>query len=249
MTLTLRGNGKPPAAEVEEGKDAPPRLVLSFAGVRPATTALTNIKKCLVDRVRVAANGTPGSTRVVLEMTGQYAYRVQPDAVNGRNVVVTIGDPAALGTTPADFTLAKAAGTSSAPAATATVRTPAAPVTRTTRTEPTVAGAQGRRHVAAPLHRPPDQPRLPGRRSSARCCAPSPRSPASTWSSIPRSGVVDVSLHEVPWDHALDIILRANQLDYTVEGRSSASPRSRRCARKVKRAASWPRSRRSPVSW
>ena len=31
-------------------------------------------------------------------------------------------------------------------------------------------------------------------------------------------GVVDVSLHEVPWDHALDIILRANQLDYTVEG-------------------------------
>ena len=33
-------------------------------------------------------------------MTGQYAYRVLPDAVNGRNVVVTIGDPAALGSTP-----------------------------------------------------------------------------------------------------------------------------------------------------
>ncbi|HEY8548976.1 MAG TPA: type IV pilus secretin PilQ, partial [Vicinamibacterales bacterium] len=31
-------------------------------------------------------------------------------------------------------------------------------------------------------------------------------------------GTVDVSLHEVPWDQALDIILRANQLDYTVEG-------------------------------
>ena len=31
-------------------------------------------------------------------------------------------------------------------------------------------------------------------------------------------GIVDVSLHEVPWDQALDIILRANQLDYTVEG-------------------------------
>src|SRR4029079_12520905 len=59
VTLTLRGNGKLPAAEIEEGKDAPPRLVLSFAGVRPATTALTNIKKGLVDRVRVAANGTP----------------------------------------------------------------------------------------------------------------------------------------------------------------------------------------------
>jgi type IV pilus assembly protein PilQ len=32
-------------------------------------------------------------------------------------------------------------------------------------------------------------------------------------------GIVDVSLHEVPWDQALDIILRANQLDYTVENR------------------------------
>ena len=31
-------------------------------------------------------------------------------------------------------------------------------------------------------------------------------------------GVVDVSLHDVPWDQALDIILRANQLDYTVDG-------------------------------
>jgi type IV pilus assembly protein PilQ len=31
-------------------------------------------------------------------------------------------------------------------------------------------------------------------------------------------GTVDVSLREVPWDQALDIILRANQLGYTVEG-------------------------------
>jgi AMIN domain len=61
VTLTLRGNGKLPAAEVEEAKDGPPRLVLSFAGVRPATSALTNIKKGLVDRVRVAANGAPSS--------------------------------------------------------------------------------------------------------------------------------------------------------------------------------------------
>jgi type IV pilus assembly protein PilQ len=31
-------------------------------------------------------------------------------------------------------------------------------------------------------------------------------------------GTVDVSLRDVPWDQALDIILRANQLGYTVEG-------------------------------
>jgi type IV pilus assembly protein PilQ len=31
-------------------------------------------------------------------------------------------------------------------------------------------------------------------------------------------GTVDVSLRDVPWDQALDIILRANKLDYTVDG-------------------------------
>ncbi len=218
VTLTLRGNGKLPAAEIEEGKDAPPRLVLSFAGVRPATTALTNIKKGLVDRVRVAANGTPGSTRVVLEMTGQYAYRVQPDAVNGRNVVVTIGDPAALGSTPADFTVAKSVGTAGATVSTAAVRTPAAPVTRTTRTEPAVAERKAgdmtpRRFTGHPI--------------SLDFQGVDLRAVLRTFAEITGlnlvidpevKGVVDVSLHEVPWDHALDIILRANQLDYTVEG-------------------------------
>jgi type IV pilus assembly protein PilQ len=32
------------------------------------------------------------------------------------------------------------------------------------------------------------------------------------------SGTVDVALHDVPWDQALDIILRANKLGYTVDG-------------------------------
>ncbi len=31
-------------------------------------------------------------------------------------------------------------------------------------------------------------------------------------------GSVDIKLTEVPWDQALDVILRANQLDYTVDG-------------------------------
>ena len=31
-------------------------------------------------------------------------------------------------------------------------------------------------------------------------------------------GTVDVSLKEVPWDQALDIILKANKLGYTVDG-------------------------------
>ena len=149
-------------------------------------------------------------------MSKQYAYRVQPDAVNGRNVVVTIGDPAALGSTPADFTLAKALAASAAP--TATVRTPAAAVTRTARTEPTVAERKAgdmtpRRFTGHPI--------------SLDFQGVDLRAVLRTFAEITGlnlvidpevKGVVDVSLHEVPWDHALDIILRANQLDYTVEG-------------------------------
>jgi type IV pilus assembly protein PilQ len=217
VTLTLRGNGKLPVPEVEEAKDAPPRLVLSFPGVRPAMVALTNVRKGPVDRVRVAANGTPGATRVVLEMTKQYAYRVQPDAVNPRNVVVTIGDPAALGTTPADFTLAKAVA--AAPAApTAAARTPAGPATRAARTEATV--QERKAGDTSPR-------RFTGHPISLDFQGVDLRAVLRTFAEITGlnlvidpevKGVVDVSLHEVPWDHALDVILRANQLDYTVEG-------------------------------
>ena len=62
-------------------------------------------------------------------------------------------------------------------------------------------------------------------------------------------GTVDVALRDVPWDQALDIILRANKLGYLVDGtivriaplggagrRGGAAPQAR------------PRSRRSPAS-
>ena len=43
-------------------------------------------------------------------------------------------------------------------------------------------------------------------------------------------GTVDVALRDVPWDQALDIILRANKLGYSSTARSSASRRSPCCA-------------------
>ena len=223
VTLTLRGNGQLTAAEVEESKDAPARLVLSFPGVRPGVAATTTVKKGVVDRVRVAAgNGSAGTTRVIVEMTKQYAYRVQPDAVNPRNVVVTVGDPAALGSTPADFTLARALTTTAAPAAptaAAAVRTaPSGPTARAARMEPTV--TERRAGDTSPR-------RFTGHPISLDFQGVDLRAVLRTFAEITGlnlvidpevKGVVDVSLHEVPWDHALDIILRANQLDYTVEG-------------------------------
>ena len=82
------------------------------------------------------------------------------------------------------------------------------------------AGGTARRWTRAgpALHRPPGQPRLPGRRPAVgaahlrRDQRPEPRDRPLD------SGHVDVSLRDVPWDQALDIILRANRLGYVVDG-------------------------------
>ena len=98
------------------------------------------------------------------------------------------------------------------------MRTPAAAATRATRTEPTVAERKAgdmtpRRFTGHPI--------------SLDFQGVDLRAVLRTFAEITGlnlvidpevKGVVDVSLHEVPWDQALDIILRANQLDYTVEG-------------------------------
>ena len=62
-------------------------------------------------------------------------------------------------------------------------------------------------------------------------------------------GTVDVSLRDVPWDQALDIILRANRLGY-VGGRHDRPHRAADRAGRRRRAsaASWRTSRRSPAS-
>ena len=60
-------------------------------------------------------------------------------------------------------------------------------------------------------------------------------------------GTVDVALRDVPWDQALDIILRANKLGYLRRRHDRPDRAARRCWPTRRRsAASWPRSRRSP---
>ena len=50
-------------------------------------------------------------------------------------------------------------------------------------------------------------------------------------------GTVDVSLKDVPWDQALDIILKANKLGYTRRRHGRAHRPARRCWRTRKRSA------------
>jgi type IV pilus assembly protein PilQ len=226
VTITLRANGRLAYGNPEEAQDAPPRLVIDVPGVRSVAPAVTAVNQGPVDRVRVSlATQSPLVTRVVLQMKRQYLYRVQPDPANPRQVVVTIADPASSTPAPASFTLAKAVA---APAPTASVSpapaqpAPAPPArqaaARAPRIEPTVAARK-------PGEAAPKQ--FTGHPISLDFQGVDLRAVLRTFAEITGlnlvidpdvKGVVDVSLHEVPWDQALDIILRANQLDYTVEG-------------------------------
>jgi type IV pilus assembly protein PilQ len=235
VAITLRGNGRLTWANPEESADAPPRLVIDVPGVRAAAAATTVVNQSVVDRVRVTqASQNPLVTRVVVQMKRQYLYRVQADEANPRQVVVTIADPSASTPAAASFTLAKAlaappARTASVtpapaqPAAGQATSTPAASTARATATrqprmEPTVAARK-------PGDTSPKQ--FTGHPISLDFQGVDLRAVLRTFAEITGlnlvidpdvKGTVDVSLHEVPWDQALDIILRANQLDYTVEG-------------------------------
>ena len=61
-------------------------------------------------------------------------------------------------------------------------------------------------------------------------------------------GAVDVSLNEVPWDQALDIILRDHKLGIRSTARSCGSRRSPCWPTRKHSAASWPKSGRSPAT-
>ena len=62
-------------------------------------------------------------------------------------------------------------------------------------------------------------------------------------------GTVDVSLRDVPWDQALDIILRANKLGYSVDGNivrivplNGAGAGKRRAPQAEPKRSRWPAS-------
>ncbi len=61
-------------------------------------------------------------------------------------------------------------------------------------------------------------------------------------------GTVDVALRDVPWDQALDIILRANKLGYVVDGTIVRVAPLTVLAEEERSAASCRTRRRSPAS-
>jgi type IV pilus secretin PilQ/predicted competence protein len=247
VTVSLIGNGELKATTVQEAKDTPPRVLLDFAGVAAARAvpAQLAIDQADVSRVRVAVNSRePLITRVVVDLKRQLPYRVESAGDDGEELRVIFGGagdtpvaaPAAAEVTPVaplePVPVALAAPATPEPVAAApvvTVPASAAPAPTPSAVAPPA------RPVAMAVAASQPQPsaasqtptRFTGHPVSLDFQGADLRAVLRTFAEISGlnvvidptiTGSVDVSLRDVPWDQALDIILKANKLGYFVDG-------------------------------
>jgi type IV pilus assembly protein PilQ len=213
--VSLLGTGRLVASNVQEETAGARRLVIDLPNVTSALKATTVINEGPVGNVRIGLSPRSALvTQVTLDLTRAAEYRIE-SAPDGSDLTVVFDEPAA------DPVAALR------PAAAAAVAAPS-------RVERNV--------VAAPA-----RPTAAMRAQQAATGAPEP-TVASKYSGHPVSldfqgadlravlrtfaeisglnividptvaGSVDVALRDVPWDQALDIILRANKLGYAIDG-------------------------------
>jgi type IV pilus assembly protein PilQ len=219
--LTLLGTARLVTTSIQEPKDGTPRLVLDMPNVTSSLPSVTSIKQGPVDRVRIGASPrSPLLTQVTVDLTRSAAYRVE-SSPDGNDLTLVfdepVNDPIAALKTPNAPVLRQAPPVGVEPARIqpgpqAQVAAPAAQV--------------------APAAQPPQPavaqaPRYTGNPVSLDFQGADLRAVLRTFSEISGlnlvidpsiNGTVDVALRDVPWDQALDIILRANKLGYVVDG-------------------------------
>src|SRR5262245_16319272 len=196
---------------IQEPKDGTPRLVLEMPNVTSALQNTTSIKQGPVDRVRIGASPrSPLMTQVTIDLTRAAAYRVE-SSTDGNDLTLVFDEPVKDPI--------------------AALKAPAAPVLRQA---PPAAVQSAPQAQAAPQGPAPaaqqpaaQAPRYTGNPVSLDFQGADLRAVLRTFSEISGlnlvidpniNGTVDVALRDVPWDQALDIILRANKLGYVVDG-------------------------------
>ncbi|MGE3888708.1 MAG: type IV pilus secretin PilQ [Vicinamibacterales bacterium] len=230
--ITLSGNGRLVASKVEEVDDLPARVLLDFEGVAMGSVpAATVVNQDDVRRVRVGVNSTePLITRVVIDLVKKIPYTVESVGEELRVLFTRAAEAAASMVVPAeparpepaaDTRAAKAepAAVAAAPAA-APASSGAAALAAAQAPAPAAQAGQ-----PAPADATP--PRFTGHPVTFDFQGADLRAVLRTFAEISGlnvvidpsiQGSVDVSLKEVPWDQALDIILKANKLGYAVDG-------------------------------
>lgn len=243
VLVMLEGDGKLVASAVLVPDAAPARLVLDFAGVSHKVAATTPVNAGLVRRVRVARNSaTPLITRVVVDLAGTFIYKVRP-AADARSLVVTIGNPSQRAKRDDEAQSREFGGATAAARATEPRPTPVAASAPESPAAPAPAPRAPVRRSATPAPVPPTAaPAEPsavattqgmgggkytGHPISLDFQGVDLRAVLRTFAEVTGlnlvidpgvKGVVDVTLRDVPWDQALEMILRANQLSYSVDG-------------------------------
>ncbi len=246
--ITLTGNGELSVESVTPLSDGTPRVVLAFPNVRSQAPADVFVGRGPVAAVHVATTGAVPTTRVTVDLLRPATYRVILPEEGGKEftilfeedvppLVTASPNPAGFVASldPIDALLTRGGiGVAGALGASGAVGPFSAAAAKG------VTGARG----AGPFAQTPQQgaiPQLPpatalpagtqqrftGHPVTLDFQAADLRTVLRTFADISGlnividqtvQGAVDVSLHEVPWDQALDIILRDHKLGYSVEG-------------------------------
>ncbi len=234
--VSLAGNGWLVASATEMTQTAPHRLILDLAGVTPAVPAIVPVGKGALERVRVAPFSVkPQVTRVVFDLARPVPYTVQSI---GNELKVTFAEGAVSAGPSASATAAVATWSPAFEPA----RKPQARVVDTQAMPPPappLAAAPARQAPPQAQTAAPAVPQAPQpvTLNASRIYSGHPvsldfqgadlRSVLRTFSEISGlnmvidpavQGTVDVTLRDVPWDQALDNILRSNKLGYVLDG-------------------------------
>jgi type IV pilus assembly protein PilQ len=238
--ITLQATGRLVTTNVEESKEGPARLYVDLANATSALPGVTPVGQGAVQNVRIGINDKSAMlTRVAIEMSRRSAYHLEP-SLDGQSLTMVIDDAAAP--SPQAKALATLAGPTrpAAPQPVAKMAQAQAPPTAVF-APPPAAPAQAPPAQAPAQPTPPatptagtqttqigpSAPRYTGHPVSLDFQGADLRAVLRTFAEISGlnividptiQGTVDVSLRDVPWDQALDIILRANKLGYVVDG-------------------------------
>jgi type IV pilus secretin PilQ/predicted competence protein len=237
--ITLQATGRLVTTNVEESKEGPARLYVDLANVTSALPGVTPVGQGAVQNVRIGISDKSAMlTRVAIEMSRRSAYHLEP-SVDGQSLTLLIDDVAAPSpqakalatlsgpTKPAAPRPVATMAQAQAPPAVVFAPPPAAPAQAAApppaQTPPPATPAPGTQTTQIG----PSAPRYTGHPVSLDFQGADLRAVLRTFAEISGlnividptiQGSVDVSLRDVPWDQALDIILRANKLGYVIDG-------------------------------
>lgn len=237
--VTLRATGRLNVAAIDEPKLGPPQLVIDLANATSSLPGTTMIGEDPINTVRIGLNAeSPLLTRVIMDLSRRAPYRFETSP-DGNDLTVIFEGPTALAVPPSQVAAAAVQAAQAPPQQAATAAQgpappapqpaqpqtpPQAPITPTPAGPAPVAQAAGQQQ---PTFATPTPTRYTGVPISLDFQGADLRAVLRTFAEISGlnvvidpsiQGTVDVALRDVPWDQALDIILRANRLGYVVDG-------------------------------